>query len=163
MATRTWRNWEVRKKYWKETVIVIKWTAFHEYCNADLYLYNLILVLVAYEAVSHWFYTTDWKGTEKGEVFWKVGTSGVFFVLLTAVSTINILSSAVILQYLKDFHQEDSQKNNLFLEPIILKTPKAPFQTTPPLSVRGGGRFGHTTSSVIVDSAIVVSVTLPLI
>jgi hypothetical protein len=56
-----------------------------------------------------------------------------FFVLLTTVGTIYILSSAVILQCLKDFYQEDSQKNNLFLEPIILKTPKAPFQT--PLSV----------------------------
>jgi hypothetical protein len=37
-------------KFRKETVIVIKWTAFHEYCNVDLYLYNLIFVLVAYEA-----------------------------------------------------------------------------------------------------------------
>jgi hypothetical protein len=35
----------------------------------------------------------------------------------------------LILQCLKDFYQEYSQKNNLFLEPIILKTPKAPFQT----------------------------------
>jgi hypothetical protein len=50
-------------------------------------------------------------------------------VLLTAVSTTYILSSAVILECLKDFHQEDSQKNNLFLEPTILKTSKAPFQT----------------------------------
>ena len=50
------------------------------------------------------------------------------FVLLTIVGTIYILSSAVILQCLKDFYQEYSQKNNLFLEPIILKTPKAPFQ-----------------------------------
>jgi hypothetical protein len=31
---------------------VIKWTAVHEYCNVDLHLYNLIFVLVAYEAVS---------------------------------------------------------------------------------------------------------------
>jgi hypothetical protein len=29
------------------------------------------------------------------------------------------------LECLKDFHQEDSQKSNLFLEPIILKTLKA--------------------------------------
>ena len=74
----------------------------------------------------------DWKkgGVEKLEqVFFCV----FFFVLLTTVGTIYILSSAVILQCLKDFYQEDSQKNNLFLEPIILKTPKAPFQT--PLSV----------------------------
>jgi hypothetical protein len=48
------------------------------------------------------------------------------FVLLTIVGTIYILSSAVILQCLKDFFQEDSQKNNLFfLEPFILKTPKS--------------------------------------
>jgi hypothetical protein len=40
-----------------------------------------------------------------------------------------VCSSAVILQCLKDFYQEYSQKNNLFLEPIILKTTKAPFQT----------------------------------
>jgi hypothetical protein len=51
------------------------------------------------------------------------------FVLLTIVGTIYILSSAVILQCLKDFYQKYSQKNNLFLEPIILKTPKAPFPT----------------------------------
>jgi hypothetical protein len=106
---------EVRNKYWNETVIVIKWTVFHEYCNVYMHLYNLIFILVAYETVSHWFYTT-----EEG-------------VLLTTVGTIYILSSAVILQCLKDFYQEDSQKNNLFLEPIILKTLKAPFQT--PLSV----------------------------
>jgi hypothetical protein len=56
---------EVRKKYWKETVIVIKWIAVHEYCNVDLHLYNLIFVLVAYEAVSHWFYTTE-RGLKKG-------------------------------------------------------------------------------------------------
>jgi hypothetical protein len=49
-------------------------------------------------------------------------------VLLTTVGTIYILSSAVILQCLKDFYQEDSQKNNLFLGPIILKTPKPPFK-----------------------------------
>ena len=103
------------------------------------------------------------RGLKRGRFFEKLEQVGFFFVLLTAVSTTNILSSAVILQYLKDFHQEDSQKNNLFLEPINLKTPKAPFQTPPPLSVTGGGRFGHTTSSVIVNSAIVVSVTLPLI
>jgi hypothetical protein len=42
---------EVRKKYLKENVIVLKWTAVHEYCNVDLHLYNLIFVLVAYEAV----------------------------------------------------------------------------------------------------------------
>jgi hypothetical protein len=42
---------EVRKKYLKENVIVIKWTAVHEYCNVDLHLYNLIFVLVGYEAV----------------------------------------------------------------------------------------------------------------
>ena len=60
----------------------------------------------------------------------------LFFVLLTTVGTIYILSSAVILQCLKDFYQEDSQKNNLFLEPIILKTPKAPFQTPPPICDR---------------------------
>jgi hypothetical protein len=46
----------------------------------------------------------------------------IVFVLLTIVGTIYILSSAVILQCLKDFYQEDSQKNNLFLEPIILET-----------------------------------------
>ena len=28
----------------KETLIVIKWTAVHEYCNVDLHLYNLIFV-----------------------------------------------------------------------------------------------------------------------
>jgi len=38
----------------------------------------------------------------------------VFFVLLTAVSTIYILSSAVILQCLEDFRQEDSQKKQSF-------------------------------------------------
>ena len=67
--------------------------------------------------------------TEKGKVFEKLEQVGGFLVLLTAVSTTYILSSAVILECLKDFHQEDSQKNNLFLEPIILKTSKAPFQT----------------------------------
>jgi hypothetical protein len=36
------------------------------------------------------------------------------FVLLTIVGTIYMLSSAIILQCLKDFFQEDSQKNNLF-------------------------------------------------
>ena len=119
---------EVRKKYWKETVIVIKWIAVHKYCNVDLHLYNLIFVLVAYEAVSHWFsqQKEDWKGGG-GE---KLEQVFLFcFVLLTIVGTIYILSSAVILQCLKDFYQEYSQKNNLFLEPIILKTPKAPFQT----------------------------------
>ena len=42
MATRTrGRN---QKKYWKETVIVIKWTAFHEYCNDSLWSsFTLIL------------------------------------------------------------------------------------------------------------------------
>jgi hypothetical protein len=44
---------EKSEKNIEKKLIVIKWTAFHEYCNADLYLYNLILVLVAYEAVSH--------------------------------------------------------------------------------------------------------------
>jgi hypothetical protein len=128
MATRH-REWEVRKKYWKETVIVIKWTAFHEYCNVGLYLHNLIFVLVAYEAVLHWFYTTE-RGLKRGRFYEKM--EQFFFVLLTTVSTIYILSSSVILQCLKDSHQEDSQNNNLFLEPIILKTPKlkAPFQTS---------------------------------
>ena len=35
-------------------------------------------------------------------------------MLLTAVGTTYILSSAVILQYLKDFYQEDSQKEQSF-------------------------------------------------
>jgi uncharacterized metal-binding protein len=39
--------------------------------------------------------------------------------LLTTVGTIYILLSAVILQCLKDFYQEDLQKNNLFIEKII--------------------------------------------
>jgi hypothetical protein len=61
MATRT--RGRSQKKYWKETVIV---TAVHEYCNVDLHPCNLIFVLVAYEAVSHWFYTTE-RGQKKGE------------------------------------------------------------------------------------------------
>jgi hypothetical protein len=38
----------------------------------------------------------------------------IVFVLFLFLCTIYILSSAVILQCLKDFFQEDSQKNNLF-------------------------------------------------
>ena len=58
----------------------------------------------------------DWKGgVEKLE---QVGFF-FFYVLLTTVGTIYIVLSAVILQCLKDFYQENSQKNNLFLEPII--------------------------------------------
>ena len=72
---------EVRKIYWKETVVVIKWTAVHEYCNVDLHLYNLIFVLVAYEAVSHWFYTTERRLKRGGG--WKVGTS-VFVLFCVA-------------------------------------------------------------------------------
>ena len=55
-------------------------------------------------------------------------------MLLTTVSTIYIVSSAVILQCLTDLYQEDSQKNIIFLEQIILKTPKLkdPFQTPGP-------------------------------
>ena len=115
MATRT-HGREVRKKYWKETVIVIKWIAVHEYCNVDLHLYNLIFVLVAYEAVSHWFYPTE-RGLKKGGGVksWNKCFCFVFvFVLLTIVGTIYILSFAVILQCLKDFYQEYSQKEQSF-------------------------------------------------
>jgi hypothetical protein len=101
------------------------------------------------------------RGLKRGRFFEKLEQVVFFFVLLTAVSTTNILSSAVILQYLKDFHQEDSQKNNLFLKPIILKTPKSSISDHPPSicegwrSIRpyyqfghsrfGHSRFGHTT------------------
>jgi prolipoprotein diacylglyceryltransferase len=106
---------------------VIKWIAVHKYCNVDLHLYNLIFVLVAYEAlILHNRKRTEKGGGEKlEEVFLFV----FVFVLLTIVGTIYILSSAIILQCLKDFYQEYSQKNFFFLEPIILKTPTAPFQT----------------------------------
>ena len=115
---------EVRGFFWKETVIVIKWTVFHEYCNVDLYLYNLIFVLVAYEAVSHRFYTT-----EKGEVFWKVGTSGVFFCVADCRKYnlyFIICSNLAMSERLPSgrFTKEQS-----FSRAIILKTLKAPFQT----------------------------------
>jgi hypothetical protein len=52
---------------------VIKWIAVHEYCNVDLHLYNLIFVLVAYEAVSHRFYTTEKGGGGGVEKLEQVG------------------------------------------------------------------------------------------
>jgi hypothetical protein len=77
VATRTW-EFEKSEQNIEKKLIVIQWTAFLEYCNVDLYLYNLIFVLGAYEAVSHWFYTTE-RGLKRGR-FLKSWNKCVFCV-----------------------------------------------------------------------------------
>jgi hypothetical protein len=52
-------------------------------------------------------------------------------VLLTIVGTIYILSSAVILQCLKDFYQEDSQKEQSFSGADNFKNTKSSISDPP--------------------------------
>ena len=124
MATRTrGRN---QKKYWKETVIMIKWTAFHEYCNGSLWSsFTLIL---------HNRKRTEKGGGEKLEQVF-------LFCFCFCVADYRRYNLYFIvcsnLQCLKHFYQEYSQKNNLFLELIILNKTKAPFQTPQKLGCSG--------------------------
>jgi hypothetical protein len=72
-----------------------------------MFLMDVGYIQYYYQLPGHW-------------LFWKEGQAFVLFsfhlVGVIKYDFIFILSSAVILQCLKDFRQEDSQKNNLFLE-----------------------------------------------